>query len=163
MKIYNKIIKKNNTLIDKKPFHVGPINSNKIKNKKIFDYQKYLKNYENGNKIKNRLYTSADANIKNKPINEIEQLKTDIQQTIKKNELDEKIKRIISDLKLSYNKKIINNNDEEDDLQKFIKRNEEINYRDRYNFYVTEGANLPIPIKTENINNNIKNNLYSNY
>ena len=163
MKIYNKIIKKNNTLIDKKPFHVGPINSNKIKNKKIFDYQKYLKNYENVNKIKNRLYTSADTNIKNRPINEIEQLKTDIQQTIKKNELDEKIKRIISDLKLSYNKKIINNNDEEDDLQKFIKRNEEINYRDRYNFYVTEGANLPIPIKTENINTNIKNNLYSNY
>ena len=163
MKIYNKIIKKNNTLIDKKPFHVGPINSNKIKNKKIFDYQKYLKNYENVNKIKNRLYTSADTNIKNRPINEIEQLKTDIQQTIKKNELDEKIKRIISDLKLSYNKKIINNNDEEDDLQKFLKRNEEINYRDRYNFYVTEGANLPIPIKTENINNNIKNNLYSNY
>ena len=163
MKIYNKIIKKNNTLIDKKPFHVGPINSNKIKNKKIFDYQKYLKNYENVNKIKNRLYTSADTNIKNRPINEIEQLKTDIQQTIKKNELDEKIKRIISDLKLSYNKKIINNNDEEDDLQKFLKRNEEINYRDRYNFYVTEGANLPIPIKTENINTNIKNNLYSNY
>ena len=163
MKIYNKIIKKNNTLIDKKPFHVGPVNSNKIKNKKIFDYQKYLKNYENVNKIKNRLYTSADTNIKNRPINEIEQLKTDIQQTIKKNELDEKIKRIISDLKLSYNKKIINNNDEEDDLQKFLKRNEEINYRDRYNFYVTEGANLPIPIKTENINNNIKNNLYSNY
>ena len=162
MKIYNKIIKKNknNTLIDKKPFHIAPFNSNKAEKKKIFDYQKYLKNYENGNK--NRLYISADTNIKPKALNDIEKLKTDIQQTIKRNELDEKIKKIIYDLKLSYNKKNINNNDE-DDLQKFLKRNEEINFRDRYNFYVTEGANLPIPIKTENINNNIKNNLYSNY
>ena len=154
MKIYNKLNKKNNTLIDKKPFHIAPINSNKIKTKKIFDYEKYLKNYENGNKNKIRLYTSADINRKPQALNEIEKLKTDIQQTIKKNELDGKIKKIIIDLKKSgYNK--YNTNDEEDDLQKFLKRNEEINYRDRYNFYVTEGANLPVPIKAENINNNL--------
>ena len=154
MKIYNRLNKKNNTLIDKKPFHIAPINSNKIKTKKIFDYEKYLKNYENGNKNKIRLYTSADINRKPQALNEIEKLKTDIQQTIKKNELDEKIKKIIIDLKKSgYNK--YNTNDEEDDLQKFLKRNEEINYRDRYNFYVTEGANLPVPIKAENINNNL--------
>ena len=60
----------------------------------------------------------------------------------------------------SYNKNINNNNNEEEDaLQQFLKKNEEINYKDRYNFYVTEGANLPVPLKAENINNN----LYSNY
>ena len=154
MKIYNRLNKKNNTLIDKKPFHIATINSNKIKTKKIFDYEKYLKNYENGNKNKIRLYTSADINRKPQALNEIEKLKNDIQKINKKNELDEKIKKIIIDLKKSgYNK--YNTNDEEDDLQKFLKRNEEINYRDRYNFYVTEGANLPVPIKAENINNNL--------
>ena len=162
LQIYDKINKKNNNLSEKKPFHIAPINSNNKKTKKIFDYQKYLKEYENGiNKIKNRLYTSADSNIKPKTLNEIEKLKSDIQQVIKKTELDEKIKKIIIDLKLnSYNKNINNNNNEEEDaLQQFLKKNEEINYKDRYNFYVTEGANLPVPLKAENINNN----LYSNY
>ena len=152
LQIYDRINKKNNTLSERKPFNVSPINAttNKQKNKKIFDYQKYLKNYE---KVvnKNRLYTSADTN-KPKTLKEIEKLKTDIQQTIERNELDEKIKRIIKGLK-SNSKFNINNNDEEDALQKFLRKNEEANYKDRYNFYVTEGANLPVPAKLENINN----------
>ena len=88
---------------------------------------------------------------------EIEELKTDIQQAIKRNELDEKMAKIIIGLKTKNNKK--NGEEEEDDLQKFLKKNEEINLGGRYNFYVTEGANLPVPIKVENINKN----LYSNY
>ena len=152
LQIYDRINKKNNTLSERKPFNVSPINAttNKQKSKKIFDYQKYLKNYE---KVvnKNRLYTSADTN-KPKTLKEIEKLKTDIQQTIERNELDEKIKRIIKGLK-SNSKFNINNNDEEDALQKFLRKNEEANYKDRYNFYVTEGANLPVPAKLENINN----------
>ena len=127
----------------------------------IFDYQKYLKEYEEGiNKNKNRLFTSADTNLRPKTLNEIEKLKTDIQQAIKNNELDDKIKKIIIGLKLSnsYNKNNNNINEEEDDIQKFLKKNEEINFSDRYNFYVTEGANLPIPIKVENINNNLNSN-----
>ena len=152
LQIYDRINKKNNTLSERKPFNVSPINAttNKQKSKKIFDYQKYLKNYE---KVvnKNRLYTSADTN-KPKTLKEIEKLKTDIQQTIERNELDEKIKRIIKGLK-SNSKFNINNNDEEDALQKFLRKNEEANYKDRYNFYVTEGANLPVPVKLENINN----------
>lgn len=165
--IYDRLTKKNNnTLSDRKPFHIGPINNNINNNhrsKKIFDYQKYLKEYEEGiNKNKNRLFTSADTNMRPKTLNEIEKLKTDIQQAIKKNELDDKIKKIIIGLKLgnSYNKSNnYNINEEEDDIQKLLKKNEEINFSDRYNFYVTEGANLPVPIKVENINNN----LYSNY
>lgn len=152
LQIYDRINKKNNALSERKPFNVSPINAttNKQKSKKIFDYQKYLKNYE---KVinKNRLYTSADTN-KPKTLKEIEKLKTDIQKTIERNELDEKIKRIIKGLK-SNNKFNTNNNDEEDALQKFLKKNEEANYKDRYNFYVTEGANLPVPAKLENINN----------
>jgi len=152
LQIYDRINKKNNALSERKPFNVSPINAttNKQKSKKIFDYQKYLKNYE---KVinKNRLYTSADTN-KPKTLKEIEKLKTDIQKTIERNELDEKIQRIIKGLK-SNNKFNTNNNDEEDALQKFLKKNEEANYKDRYNFYVTEGANLPVPAKLENINN----------
>jgi len=152
LQIYDRINKKNNALSERKPFNVSPINAttNKQKSKKIFDYQKYLKNYE---KVinKNRLYTSADTN-KPKTLKEIEKLKTDIQKTIERNELDEKIQRIIKGLK-SNTKFNTNNNDEEDALQKFLKKNEEANYKDRYNFYVTEGANLPVPAKLENINN----------
>ena len=162
MQIYDKINKKkpNNNLSERKPFYISPVNYSKKNIKKVFDYQKYLKAYEDGiNKYKNRLFTSADTNNKPKTLNEIEKLKTDIQQTIKKNELDDKIKKIIVDLKLNSYNKNNNNNDDEDDLQKFLKRNEQNNYRDRYNFYVTEGANLPVPIKAENINNNF----YSNY
>lgn len=153
--IYGKINKKNNTLSDRKPFHVTPNISNKQKKRKIFDYQQYLKNYEN----KKKMYTSADNNIKPKALNEIENLKSDIQKTIKKNELDEKMRKIILELKLSgkYNQNN-NKNEEEDDLQKILAKNQEINNNDRYNFYVTEGANLPVPIKAENLNN-----YYSNY
>ena len=161
MQIYDKINKKkpNNNLSERKPFYISPVNYSKKNIKKAFDYQKYLKAYEDGiNKYKNRLFTSADTNNKPKTLNEIEKLKTDIQQTIKKNELDDKIKKIIVDLKLNSYNKNNNNNDDEDDLQKFLKRNEQNNYRDRYNFYVTEGANLPVPIKAENINNNFYSN-----
>ena len=157
--IYGKINKKNNTLSDRKPFHVTPVLVKTQKKKKIFDYQRYLKDYENKNKIKNRMYTSADNSIKPKTLNEIENLKNDIQKTIKKNELDEKIKKIISELKSSgkFNQSNIKN-EEEDELQKILNKNQGINYSDRYNFYVTEGANLPVPLKAENINN-----YYSNY
>ena len=157
--IYGKINKKNNTLSDRKPFHVTPVLVKTQKKKKIFDYQRYLKDYENKNKIKNRMYTSADNSIKPKTLNEIENLKNDIQKTIKKNELDEKIKKIISELKSSgkFNQSNIKN-EEEDELQKILNKNQEINHSDRYNFYVTEGANLPVPLKAENINN-----YYSNY
>ncbi len=153
--IYGKINKKNNTLSDRKPFHVTPNISNKQKKRKMFDYQQYLKNYEN----KKKMYISADNNIKPKALNEIENLKSDIQKTIKKNELDEKMRKIILELKLSgkYNQNN-NKNEEEDDLQKILAKNQEINNNDRYNFYVTEGANLPVPIKAENLNN-----YYSNY
>ena len=157
--IYGKINKKNNTLSDRKPFHVTPVLVKTQKKKKIFDYQRYLKDYENKNKIKNRMYTSADNSIKPKTLNEIENLKNDIQKTIKKNELDEKIKKIISELKSSGKFNQSNNkNEEEDELQKILNKNQEINHSDRYNFYVTEGANLPVPLKAENINN-----YYSNY
>ena len=157
--IYGKINKKNNTLSDRKPFHVTPVLVKTQKKKKIFDYQRYLKDYENKNKIKNRMYTSADNSIKPKTLNEIENLKNDIQKTIKKNELDEKIKKIISELKSSGKFNQSNNkNEEEDELQKILNKNQGINYSDRYNFYVTEGANLPVPLKAENINN-----YYSNY
>ena len=157
--IYGKINKKNNTLSDRKPFHVTPVLVKTQKKKKIFDYQRYLKDYENKNKIKNRMYTSADNSIKPKTLNEIENLKNDIQKTIKKNELDEKIKKIISKLKSSgkFNQSNIKN-EEEDELQKILNKNQGINHSDRYNFYVTEGANLPVPLKAENINN-----YYSNY
>ena len=153
IQIYDKINKKNNTLSGRKPFRVIQSNNKK---KKIFDYQKYLKVYEEG-KNKYRLYTNEDNNIKPKALKEIEELKTDIQQAIKRNELDEKMAKIIIGLKTKNNKK--NGEEEEDDLQKFLKKNEEINLGGRYNFYVTEGANLPVPIKVENINKN----LYSNY
>ena len=157
--IYGKINKKNNTLSDRKPFHVTPVLVKTQKKKKIFDYQRYLKDYENKNKIKNRMYTSADNSIKPKTLNEIENLKNDIQKTIKKNELDEKIKKIISELKSSGKFNQSNNkNEEEDELQKILNKNQGINHSDRYNFYVTEGANLPVPLKAENINN-----YYSNY
>ena len=152
--IYGKINKKNNTLSGRKPFHVTPVLVKMQKKKKIFDYQRYLKDYENKNKIKNRMYTSADNSIKPKTLNEIENLKNDIQKTIKKNELDEKIKKIISELKSSgkFNQSNIKN-EEEDELQKILNKNQGINHSDRYNFYVTEGANLPVPLKAENINN----------
>jgi hypothetical protein len=149
IQIYDRLTKKNNSLMDRKPFHIAPINNNYQRSKKIFDYQKYLKEYEEG-KNKNRLYTSAENCIKPpKTLNEIEKLKTDIQQAIKKTELDEKIKKIIIGLKQSNN----NINEEEDDLQKILKKNESLN--NRYNFYVTEGANLPVPIKVESINKNL--------
>ena len=114
MQIYDKINKKkqNNNLSERKPFYISPVNYNKKNYRKIFDYQKYLKAYEDGiNKFKNRLYTSADTNNKPNTLNEIEKLKTDIQQTIKKNELDDKIKKIIVDLKLNSYNKNNNNND----------------------------------------------------
>ncbi len=160
IQIYDSLSKKNNSLLERKPFHIAPITSNYQK-KKIFDYKKYLKEYEEGLlKNKNRLYTSAETYIKPKTLNEIEKLKTDIQQAIKKSELDDKIKKIIIGIKQGNNGNngSNNNNEEEDALQKFLKRNEDINFSDRYNFYVTEGANLPVPIKVENINKNINSN-----
>ena len=149
--------KRKNTLSDRKPFHVGPINI-KPKNKKIFDYQKYLKEFEkNKNKIK--VYSSVDTNNKSKTLKEIEKLRSDIQLSIQNNELDEKIDKIINKIKhgKKNNIKIINN-DEDDVLNNLFKKNEEINERNRYNFYVTEGANLPVPLKQESINKNLNSN-----
>ena len=152
--IYDSINKSKNTLADRKPFHVGPINI-KPKTKKIFDYQKYLKDFEkNNNRIK--VFSSVDVNSKPKTLREIEKLRTDIQQAIKKNELDEKIDKIIDKLKDRKKNEIKNIITEEDDiLNNLFKRNEEINGSNRYNFYVTEGANLPIALKQENINSNL--------
>ncbi len=156
--------KRKNTLADRKPFHVGPINL-KPKTKKVFDYQKYLKDLEkNKNKIK--LYSSVETNPKTKTLREIEKLRTDIQKTIKKNELDEKIDKImvkfkngkmngIKNIKININNNIINNNNEEDVLNNLFKKSDEINGSNRYNFYVTEGANLPVSLKQESINNNL--------
>ena len=158
-------LKKNkikNTLSDRKPFHIGPINI-KPKAKKIFDYQKYLNDLEK-NKKRIKLYSSVDINAQPKTLREIEKLRTDIQQAIKKNELDDKIDKIIGKLKLNSknlikNEKNINLNNEEDDLlNNLFKKNEEINERNRYNFYVTEGANLPVPLKQESINKNLNSN-----
>ena len=155
--------KRRNTLADRKPFHIGPINL-KPKTKKVFDYQKYLKDLEkNKNKIK--LYSSVETNPKTKTLREIEKLRTDIQQTIKKSELDEKIDKImvkfkngkmngIKNIKININNNIINNN-EDDVLNNLFKKNDEINGSNRYNFYVTEGANLPVSLKQESINNNL--------
>lgn len=165
--LYDSIIKnkRKNTLSERKPFHIGPINI-KPKSKKNFDYQKYLNEYEK-NKKKIKLYSSVDGggSKKSKPkaLLEIENLRNDIQLAIKKNELDEKIEKIIHKLKDGKtNKNIninINNNNEEDDvLNNLFKKNDEINGSNRYNFYVTEGANLPIPLKQENINNNLNTN-----
>ena len=160
-----KSLKKNkikNTLSDRKPFHIGPINI-KPKAKKIFDYQKYLNDLEK-NKKRIKLYSSVDINAQPKTLREIEKLRTDIQQAIKKNELDDKIDKIIGKLKLNSknlikNVKNINLNNEEDDLlNNLFKKNEEINERNRYNFYVTEGANLPVPLKQESINKNLNSN-----
>ena len=160
-----KSLKKNkikNTLSDRKPFHIGPINI-KPKAKKIFDYQKYLNDLEK-NKRRIKLYSSVDINAQPKTLREIEKLRTDIQQAIKKNELDDKIDKIIGKLKLKSknlikNEKNINLNNEEDDLlNNLFKKNEEINERNRYNFYVTEGANLPVPLKQESINKNLNSN-----
>ena len=160
-----KSLKKNkikNTLSDRKPFHIGPINI-KPKAKKIFDYQKYLNDLEK-NKRRIKLYSSVDINAQPKTLREIEKLRTDIQQAIKKNELDDKIDKIIGKLKLNSknlikNEKNINLNNEEDDLlNNLFKKNEEINERNRYNFYVTEGANLPVPLKQESINKNLNSN-----
>ena len=165
--LYDSIIKnkRKNTLSDRKPFHIGLINT-KPKSKKNFDYQKYLNEYEK-NKKKIKLYSSVDGggSKKSKPkaLLEIENLRNDIQLAIKKNELDEKIEKIIHKLKDGKtNKNIninINNNNEEDDvLNNLFKKNDEINGSNRYNFYVTEGANLPVPLKQENINNNLNTN-----
>ena len=152
--IYDSINKRKNTLADRKPFHVGPINI-KPKTKKIFDYQKYLKDFEK-NKNRNKVFSSVDVNSKPKTLREIEKLRTDIQQAIKKNELDEKIDKIINNLKNRKKNEIKNIITEEDDiLNNLFKRNEEINGSNRYNFYVTEGANLPIALKQENINSNL--------
>ena len=149
--------KRKNTLSDRKPFHVWPINI-KPKNKKIFDYQKYLKEFEkNKNKIK--VYSSVDTNNKSKTLKEIEKLRSDIQLSIQNNELDEKIDKIINKIKhgKKNNIKIINN-DEDDVLNNLFKKNDEINGSNRYNFYVTEGANLPVSLKSENINKNFNSN-----
>ena len=152
--IYDSINKRKNTFADRKPFHVGPINIKK-KKKKIFDYQKYLKDFEK-NKNRKKVFSSVDVNSKPKTLREIEKLRTDIQQAIKKNELDEKIDKIINNLKNRKKNEIKNIIIEEDDiLNNLFKRNEEINGSNRYNFYVTEGANLPIALKQENINSNL--------
>ena len=123
--------------------------------------KKYLKESEkNKNRIK--LYSSADINAQPKTLREIEKLRTDIQQAIKKNELDDKIDKIIGKLKI--NRKNLSKNDkniinEEDDvLNNLFKKNEEINGKNRYNFYVTEGANLPVSLKQESINKNLNSN-----
>ena len=150
--------KRKNTLSDRKPFHIGPINI-KPKSKKIFDYQKYLKEFEkNKNRIK--VYSSVDTNNKSKALKEIEKLRNDIQLSIQNNELDEKIDKIINKIKHGKTNKIIKkiNNDEDDVLNNLFKKNDEINGSNRYNFYVTEGANLPVPLKSENINNNFNSN-----
>ena len=116
------------------------------------------------NKRRIKLYSSVDINAQPKTLREIEKLRTDIQQAIKKNELDDKIDKIIGKLKLNSknlikNDKNINLNNEEDDLlNNLFKKNEEINERNRYNFYVTEGANLPVPLKQESINKNLNSN-----
>ena len=116
------------------------------------------------NKKRIKLYSSVDINAQPKTLREIEKLRTDIQQAIKKNELDDKIDKIIGKLKLNSknlikNDKNINLNNEEDDLlNNLFKKNEEINERNRYNFYVTEGANLPVPLKQESINKNLNSN-----
>ena len=163
--LYDSIIKnkRKNTLSDRKPFHIGPINT-KPKSKKNFDYQKYLNEYEK-NKKKIKLYSSVDGggSKKSKPkaLLEIENLRNDIQLAIKKNELDEKIEKIIHKLKdgkTNINININNNNEEDDVLNNLFKKNDEINGSNRYNFYVTEGANLPVPLKQENINNNLNTN-----
>ena len=165
--LYDSIIKnkRKNTLSDRKPFHIGPINT-KPKSKKNFDYQKYLNEYEK-NKKKIKLYSSVDGggSKKSKPkaLLEIENLRNDIQLAIKKNELDEKIEKIIHKLKdgktdKNINININNNNEEDDVLNNLFKKNDEINGSNRYNFYVTEGANLPVPLKQENINNNLNTN-----
>ena len=101
--LYDSINKKKNTIPDRQPFHIGPINfKQKEKNKKIFDYQKYLKEFEkNKNRIK--LYSSVDMNRKPQTLKEIEKLKNDIQLAIKKNDLDEKINKIILSLKNKKN------------------------------------------------------------
>ena len=157
--LYDSINKKKNTIPDRQPFHIGPINfKQKEKNKKIFNYQKYLKEFEkNKNRIK--LYSSVDMNRKPQTLKEIEKLKNDIQLAIKKNDLDEKINKIILSLKNKKNNDNKNINKEEDDvLNNLFKRNEEINGSNRYDFYVTEGANLPVPLKQENINNHLNSN-----
>ena len=157
--LYDSINKKKNTIPDRQPFHIGPINfKQKEKNKKIFDYQKYLKEFEkNKNRIK--LYSSVDMNRKPQTLKEIEKLKNDIQLAIKKNDLDDKINKIILSLKNKKNNDNKNINKEEDDvLNNLFKRNEEINGSNRYDFYVTEGANLPVPLKQENINNHLNSN-----
>ena len=116
------------------------------------------------NKRRIKLYSSVDINAQPKTLREIEKLRTDIQQAIKKNELDDKIDKIIGKLKLNSkniikNDKNINLNNEEDDLlNNLFKKNGEINERNRYNFYVTEGANLPVPLKQESINKNLNSN-----
>ena len=64
--IYDSINKRKNTLADRKPFHVGPINI-KPKTKKIFDYQKYLKDFEK-NKNRNKVFSSVDVTSKPKTL-----------------------------------------------------------------------------------------------
>ena len=160
--LYNSLKKnkRKNSLSDRKPFHIGPINI-KPKTKKIFDYQKYLNDLEK-NRKRIKLYSSVDINAQPKTLREIEKLRTDIQQAIKKNELDDKIDKIIGKLKI--NRKNLSKNDkniinEEDDvLNNLFKKNEEINGKNRYNFYVTEGANLPVSLKQESINKNLNSN-----
>ena len=141
-----------NTIVDRKPFHIGPINM-KPKTRKMFDYQKYLKDFEKNNK-RIKVFSSVDVNTKPKTLREIEKLRNEIQQMIKKNELDEKIDKIINKIKLNKTNgsKNIKIDDDDDLLNNLFKRNEEINGSNRYNFYVTEGANLPIPLKQENFN-----------
>ena len=150
---------KNNTLNGKKPFRIGSVNikpKNKIK--KRFDYEKYLKEFErNKNNIK--LYSSADIiNNKNQTLKEIEGLKNDIQKVINKTKLDDKIDKIITELKKrknnNYKKINIKINNDEDVLKNLFQKNNEINGSNRYNFYVTEGPNLPNVINQENFNNN---------
>ena len=118
-----------------------------------------MKEFEkNKNRIK--VYSSVDTNNKSKALKEIEKLRNDIQLSIQNNELDEKIDKIINKIKHGKTNKNIKkiNNDEDDVLNNLFKKNDEINGSNRYNFYVTEGANLPVPLKSENINNNFNSN-----
>ncbi len=89
---------------------------------------------------------------------EIEGLKNDIQKVINKTKLDDKIDKIITELKKrknnNYKKINIKINNDEDVLKNLFQKNNEINGSNRYNFYVTEGPNLPNVINQENFNNN---------
>ena len=151
-KIYDIINKKNNNSVNRKPFFIPPIYNNddpEKKKKKIFNYQKYLRSYETRNKNKNKKnsHTNTFSNKILETLNEIEKLKIDIQKSLNNNNYNYTIDQIIHDLKSSNNKIYIKKDKYEDEFQNLINQNQ------GSNFWVTEGANLPISLKEQNINN----------